>query len=122
MTTKEDLIGYIREWITLDNEIKECQKIAKDRRSKKKVITDRLIDIMKTNEIDCFDIKNGKLMYSQNKVKTSLNKKHLLASLQTYFADHPTIQGPEIVEHILESREVKVKDNIRRKINKILED
>ena len=120
-TTKEDLINYIREWISLDNEIKECQKLAKDCRAKKKVVTDRLVDIMKTNEIDCFDIKNGKLLYTQSKVRTPLSKKHLLTSLQTYFADHPTIQGPEIVEHILESREVKTKDNIRRKISKLLE-
>jgi hypothetical protein len=122
MTTKEDLVGYIREWISLDNEIKECQKLAKDRRTKKKAVTDLLIDIMKTNEIDCFDVKNGKLMYAQNKVRAPLSKKHLLNCLQSYFAEHPDIQGADVVDHILDSREVKMKDNIRRKIGKLLED
>ena len=77
-TTKEDLINYIREWISLDNEIKECQKIAKDCRAKKKVVTDRLVDIMKTNEIDSFDIKGGSLLYKQTKVKAPITKKNLM--------------------------------------------
>ena len=34
-----------------------------------------LVNIMKENEIDCFDISDGKLMYTKSKVKQALSKK-----------------------------------------------
>ena len=40
---------------------------------------------MKSNEIDCFDINDGKLVYTQNKVKTPLSKKHLMSALMNYY-------------------------------------
>ena len=39
--------------------------------------TANLVDIMKTNNVDCFDVKNGKLIYTKKKVKAPLSKKHL---------------------------------------------
>jgi len=74
-----------------------------------------LVDIMKTNEIDCFDINNGKLIFCKNKVKTPLNKKTLLASLATYFENNPEINAEAVGDFILENREIKVTENIRRK-------
>ena len=85
MTTKEILVSTIKEWIHNDNEIKELQREIKVRKDKKKSISDKLVNIMKTNEIDCFDINDGKLIYTQNKVKTSLSKKHITSCLEKYF-------------------------------------
>ena len=69
MATKEELSKIIKDWVSIDNEIKILQKEIKDRRNNKKILTNSLIEIMKTNEIDCFDINNGKIMYSKNNVK-----------------------------------------------------
>jgi len=118
MTTKEELINYIREWINIDNTIKDHQLEMKKLRLKKKDLTNQLVDIMKTNEIDCFDIKNGKLLYATSKVKAPISKKYLQECLRTYFEDIPNINGVDVAEHILESREIKVRENIRRKTNK----
>ena len=74
---------------------------------------------MKTNEIDCFDVNDGKLIYTQNKVKTSLSKKHITACLEKYFNN---TENKELVEDlsnfILDNREVKVTETIRRKQHK----
>lgn len=74
---------------------------------------------MKTNEIDCFDVNDGKLIYTQNKVKTSLSKKHITACLEKYFKN---TENKELVEDlsnfILDNREVKVTETIRRKQHK----
>lgn len=119
MTTKEILVANIKEWIQNDNDIKELQREIKIKKNKKKLISDKLVDIMKTNEIDCFDVNDGKLIYTQNKVKTSLSKKHITACLEKYFKN---TENKELVEDlsnfILDNREVKVTETIRRKQHK----
>jgi hypothetical protein len=119
MTTKEVLVSTIKEWIQNDNEIKELQREIKARKERKKTISDKLVDVMKTNDIDCFDINDGKLIYTQNKVKTSLSKKHITACLEKYFKNS---DNKEIVDDlsnfILDNREVKVTETIRRKQHK----
>ena len=72
---------------------------------------------MKTNEIDCFDINDGKIVYTQNKVKTPLSKKHLMAALLDYYKNDPK-SAEDVSNFIMDSREEKVKESIRRKINK----
>ena len=112
-TTKEQLINFIKQWIDTEDEIKVLQKQLKEKRSEKKVLTESLVDVMKTNDIDCFDINNGKLMYSQNKIKQPINKKLLLQTLSKYVSDADSIN--EITQHILDSRSIKLKDNLRFK-------
>jgi len=119
MTTKEVLVNTIKEWIQNDNDIRDLQREIKLRKDKKKIISDKLVDIMKTNEIDCFDINDGKLMYTQSKVKTSLSKKHITACLEKYFKNS---DNKEIVDDlsnfILDNRETKITETIKRKQNK----
>ena len=115
MTTKEVLVSTIKDWINQDNQIKSFQQKIKEYRAKKKILTDSLLDIMKTNEIDCFDINNGKIIYCQNKVKTPLNKKTLLTTLEKYFENRPDIDVKDVSEFVLDNRETKIKENIRRK-------
>lgn len=113
--TKEQLVAVVKEWVTLENEIKTLQKHIKERRSRKKELTDALVDTMKSNEIDCFDISDGKILYSQSKVKASVSKKHLLSCLSQYFNKSNPEVAQELTAYILDTREVKLKDNIRFK-------
>ena len=87
--TKDQLVKHVKGWIQMDNEIKEFQKQIKERKDKKKEITEKLLHIMKDNEIDCFDINGGSLQYKKNKVKKPLTAKTLMASLQNYYANTP---------------------------------
>ena len=114
---KEYLVENIKEWINIDNELKELSKAAKERRERKKELTNNLVDIMKTNEIDCFDVNDGKLVYIKNKVKTSLSKKNLMTALQNYYKDDPQ-QGQKLTEFLMNSRQEKIKETIKRKIDK----
>ena len=114
METKDELVTTIKTWIEIDNELKELAKAAKELREKKKNVTNNLVDVMKNNEIDCFDLKEGKLVYSQTKTKAPLNKKNLVKCLTPYFQNNSEL-AEELTNHILDSRDVKVKENIRRK-------
>jgi hypothetical protein len=114
---KDQVVENIKEWIQIDNELKEISKVAKERRERKKELTNNLVDIMKNNEIDCFDVKDDKLIYTKNKVKSTLSKKTLMTALQNYYKDDPQ-QGQQVTEFLLNSREEKIKESIRRKVNK----
>ena len=115
MATKEVLVQTIKEWITHDNEIKILQQKIKEHRIEKKGLSDNLLNIMKENEIDCFDINNGKIIYCKNKVKAPLNKKILLETLEKYFESRPDIDASKVSEFVLDNREIKIKEIIRRK-------
>lgn len=116
-TTKEQLINFIKQWIETEDEIKVLQKQLKEKRCEKKILTESLVDVMKTNEIDCFDINNGKLIYTKNKVKSSLSKKMLISSLHDYFGENAN-EVERLSSHILNSRKEIVKENIKHKANK----
>jgi len=113
---KTELIDNIKEWIKIDNELKELQKASKERRDRKKELTNALVNVMKNNEIDCFDVNDGKLIYTKNKVKGTLSKKNMLTALQNFYKDKPD-EGKKVTDYLLSAREEKVKESIRRKIN-----
>ena len=118
MDTKEQLVSYVKEWVVIDEEMKQLQKIMREKRQKKKELNDVLIGVMKQNEIDCFDTKNGKLLYSVNKTKKSISKKMLFETLQKYYQNDED-KANEITAYILESRDETVKEIIKRKeVNK----
>ena len=115
MTTKEVLVNTIKQWVIIDDNMKEMQRSLKEYREKKKKLTLELIDIMKDNEIDCFDITSGKILFCQNKVRCPLNKQSLLSSLEKYFKGQSGIETENLRDFILDSREIKIKENLRRK-------
>ena len=114
---KEQLVYNIKEWLQIEDELKELRKAAKERRERKKELTSSLVDIMKVNDIDCFDVNGGKLLYSQNRVKAPINKKTLIATLQNYYKHDPT-KASELSEFILNNLEIKIKETIRHKEQK----
>lgn len=117
MNTKEQLISLIKVWIENDNDIKSLQTDIKIKKDDKKKITEQLLDVMKTNEIDCFDVKNGKLQYKTVKTKQPISKKSLLESLSKYFNNDEQMAN-EVTEYILDSRAEKITETIKRKITK----
>ena len=64
METKDQLVESVREWVKLDNEMKEINKELKERRDKKQISL-LLVEIMKQNEIEVFDLKDGQLVYKR---------------------------------------------------------
>ena len=117
METKEQLVNNIKEWIKIDNEITQLKADIKDKNNKKKALTTNLVDVMKTNKIDCFDINGGALVYKVNKVKKPINGKSLLLALQNYYKSDPKI-AEDITKHVLDNRGEQIKETIKRKIDK----
>jgi hypothetical protein len=114
--TKAQLVQYIKSWIETDNDMRKLQKDMKTLRDNKKMLTDALVNVMKSNEIDVFDINDGKLVYSKTKVKAPINKTSLFAALLQHYNDEEAAK--KLSEFIMDSRQEKIKESIRRKIQK----
>jgi len=117
MENKEQLVKTIREWVKIDNELRVLQQQQAIRKKEKKNISNLLMEVMKKNEIECFDINDGQLIYNKKSIKKPITKKLLLNVLSTFFQDD-TEKATELNNYILENREDIVKENIVRKLNK----
>ena len=115
--SNNELLDSVKSWLSLDNDIRNLQKQIKLKRKEKKSITTNLVDIMKSNDIDQLNIPDGELVYTKTKSKAPLSKKHLLASISTFFQNS---NDPRLVQElstfIMNSRQEKEKENIKRKI------
>jgi len=114
---KEQLVNNIKEWIKIDNEVAHLKAEIKERTNKKKLLTENLVTVMRTNSIDCFDINGGALVYKKNTVKKPINGKTLLSALQNYYKTDPKM-AEDIAKHVMDSREEQIKETIKRKLEK----
>ena len=117
METKEELVTNIKEWMKIETEITKLNSELKERRNKKKLLTDSLVNVMKKNDIDCFDINGGSLVYKKNKSKKPINAKTLMAVLQNYYSADPN-KAEDVTKFIMENREEQVKETIKMKLDK----
>jgi prolyl oligopeptidase PreP (S9A serine peptidase family) len=116
-STKDELIMTVKEWIKMDNDITKLKLETKEKTNKKKELTALLVNVMKDNLIDCFDINGGALVYKQKKNRQSISGKYLLSQLEEYYKDQPEL-AKEIAKKVLDNRIEVVKDEIKRKIDK----
>ena len=115
--TKDELILHIKEWIKIDNDIINLKTQVKEKTNKKKELTQSLVNVMKSNSIDCFDINGGALIYKQKKTRRTISGKFLLSQLEEHYKDQPEL-AKEITKKVLDNRIKVVKDEITRKIEK----
>lgn len=115
METKEELIHTIKQWVKIDNEVRTLQKEVVKRKNEKKRLSEGLIHVMKKNEIDCFDIKDGQILYNKKTVKKPMTKK-VLFDVLTKFYNGDFMKATELNGFIMSNREETLKESIVRKI------
>ena len=116
--SKQILIATIKEWVSINSKINEIQKQLKEFRNQKKQLSNTLISVMENNEIDRFDINNGKLVYRKNKVKSAINKEYLMKMLDDYFEKYPEVDTNDVGNFILDNRPIKENATLVIKENK----
>ena len=115
MNSKESLVNAIKIWVKKDNEIRQFKKEERIRKKEQKEISETLMAIMKENDIDEFDLKDGKLVYTKKNIKKPITKKGLLDILKRYYNDD-TQKADELNNFIMDNREEKVVETITRTI------
>ena len=115
--TKEQLVNLIKEWVKQDNDIRKLQTEMNARKKEKTKMSTQLMTVMKQNEIDCFDLKDGQLLYTKKNIKKPITKKILLDILNKFYkGDY--MKAIELNEFILNNREETVQEMIVHKIDK----
>jgi hypothetical protein len=117
MSSQAEMVKIIKEWITIDNDIRNINKEIRIRKEKLKKISQSLMKTMKENEIDEFDIKGGKLIFSQTTMKKPITKKNLVTILSKYY-EGDISQALEMNKFIMDNREDVMKETIKRTIDK----
>jgi arginine utilization protein RocB len=116
METLDQLKQTVRDWVKLDNEIRALNKEITTRRNDKKDISKRLIEVMRENQLDIFDIKDGQLMYVKKNKKKPITQKQLLSLFSNYYKD--SSKAEELHNYIMDNREEVTEETIQRKIAK----
>ena len=115
MDNKTILVNTIKDWIKYDNEIKKLQKEINNRKKNKKELNQTLINIMKENDIDCVETKDGSsICYTTKNIKKPITKKTLTNILAKYYNGDIT-KATQLNDFILNNRETVVKETIERK-------
>jgi len=117
METKEQLIKSIRDWVRIDNEMRKLKNEINLRKIEQKTISLNLIEVMRKNQIDEFDLNDGKIMYNKKNVKKPITQKILLDLLSTYY-NGDIEKATAINEFIITNRASTEVETIVRKINK----
>ena len=111
LKTKDELMFSIREWLKIENEIQTINKNLKEKKNKMKELTNNLVNTMKVNSIDCFNIKDGALVYKKRTTKKQISGKFLLTQLEEYFKDQPDI-AKELHKKVWDSRDIVCKEEL----------
>jgi hypothetical protein len=116
---KGELVQIIKDWMAVDNEIRNINKELRARKDRLKKISENLMKTMKENEIDEFDVKDGKLVYSKTNVKKAITKKSLVTILSKYY-NGDISQALEMNNFIMNNREEVTRESIKRSIKKLV--
>jgi uncharacterized protein (UPF0335 family) len=116
--TKEQLKDYLRQWVRVENEISTLSAEIKKRKLVHQQLSKSLLDVMRKNEIDCFDVANGRIVYSKTKARAPLNNKQIKSALTTYYKDDVE-KATSLTEFLLASRVEKTRETIKMTIPKI---
>jgi len=113
--TKEDLIQTVRQWVQIDNQIRQMNKMLKKLKEDKKSHNAHMIEIMKSYSIDNFELKDGQIQYKKYKSRETLTQKKLLEIL----SKHPQLQQEQaqlLNEFVFDNRKIIEKDVVIRKV------
>lgn len=117
MQNKEELTQAIREFVTIDNEMKVLAAEITKRRRRKAEISQSLIDTMRDHKIGCFEMQTGKILYDKRSVKKPLTQKRIWELVHEFYADD-TNAAVQLSNFLQEHREEVVKETIVRKDQK----
>lgn len=114
METKEELVSCVKQWITLDNEIREHRAHVKSKLAAQKQISADLLEVMKKNEIDSLNTNELRLTRVQRTTKQPMSKKYLEDVLLKYYENNSQ-KACEVKEYIMENRATTTTDALRTK-------
>ena len=115
--TKDQLKDYLRQWVRVENEIGTLNAEIKKRKLLHQQLSSSLLSVMRQNEIDCFDLANGRIVYSKTKTRAPLNNGQIKTALTTYYKDDAE-KATNLTQFLLAARVERTRESIKMKIPK----
>jgi len=107
----DTLQDAIRQWLTLDGQMKQLQNAVKERRKLKTMLDANIIEFMKHNQIPHFDLNKGKLSLAVSTCKKPLNKQWIANALTKFSLDDK--QREEMQDMIFNQRPTVRRDRLK---------
>ena len=112
----QDFKDNVKEWITLDDDIKTLNIALKERKKKKQELTPKVLNFMNDHKVHDIKTTDGQLKFSKSMTSKPLNKKYLINRLGDFFKDYS--KGEKAVEFLYENRDKEEKMKLQRIIKK----
>ena len=115
--TSNNLDKSIQNWVELDNELKRLNEKAKDIRTRKNDIEDKLMTYVEDNNMNnsVVNISDGKIKFCETKQTSPLTLVFLEKCLSEVIANQSQVK--QIVDYIKSKRETKMVPEIKRYYN-----
>jgi hypothetical protein len=116
-TSANNLDKTIQNWVELDNELKRINERAKDIRTRKNDIEDKLMTYVEDNNMNnsVVNITDGKIKFCETKQTSPLTLGFLEKCLSEVIANQSQVK--QIVDYIKSKRETKMVPEIKRYYN-----
>ena len=105
----------VKEWLSLDDDIKTLNSHIKERKKRKNDLTPEILDFMNIHKIEDMNSDGHKLKYAESKVKKPINKDYIQKQLTNFLKN--TQQADQATDFLLNNRETTTKIRLKR-INK----
>jgi hypothetical protein len=116
-TSANNLDKTIQNWVELDNELKKINERARDIRTRKNDIEDKLMIYVEDNNMNnsVVNISDGKIKFCETKQTSPLTLGFLEKCLSEVIANQSQVK--QIVDYIKSKRETKMVPEIKRYYN-----
>lgn len=105
---KAQIKTCITEYTQLDREIKLLKDELKQRNAVKKEMTKKLVSLMESTNVDCFELGKDSIVHKKKKTKQCLSKKYLKTVLSENVDDEAYAE--KLLDVIMENRNVREVD------------
>ena len=104
----------VKEYLKIDNDIKEKQAVIKNMRDQQKIRKEYICKFMKTNDLEDINSKTGRLRYNYKEAPKALTEKKTIEYIIEYFGNSRREEADKLIETILAKRESRQVESLRR--------
>lgn len=104
----------VKDYLRIDNEIKEKQQVIKNLRDQQKIRKEYICKFMKTNDLEDINSKTGRLRYNYKEAPKALTEKKTIEYIIDYFGNSRREEADKLIETILAKRESRQVESLRR--------
>jgi hypothetical protein len=107
---KDKIKNVLIQYTTLDKDIVLLKEELKKRVTMKKELTQDLLTLMETTNVDCFEMGNNAVIHKKRKTRQSLSRKYLKQVFLQHMDDDVYVE--KLLDIIMENRNIKHVDTL----------